>query len=73
MDYGSDENYYEVKYEISVEDYEMNDLKYGEESFYDVYMDCRYKEKKDNITYTCIRRVSKIGNKELYKKISDLK
>ena len=57
MDYGSDENYYEVKYEISVEDYEMNDLKYGEESFYDVYMDCRYKEKKDNITYTCIRKI----------------
>lgn len=73
MDCGSDEKAYEIKYEISAEDYKNNELNYTEESFYTALANYKYIEKKDDTTYTCIRRVSKIGNKELYKKISDLK
>jgi len=70
--FGSDDKYYEIKFEISVEDYEKNGLSYGEESFYDIYMDCRHKEKKDNTTYTCIRRISISKNKDLYESINEL-
>lgn len=71
---GSDDKYYEIKYEISVDDYEKNDLNYGDESYCMALMDFWYKEKKDNTTYTCIRRISKIGkNKEIYQRINDLK
>ena len=73
MDYGSDEKAYEIKYEISAEDYKNNELNYTEESCYTALANYKYLEKKGDKTYTCIRRVSKKGNKEIYMKISDLK
>lgn len=71
--HGSDPDYYEVKYEISIEDYEKNDLVYYEDSTYEVLVDCHYKEKKDDTTYICIVRASNVHNKELFNKISNYK
>lgn len=71
--HGSDPDYYEIKYEISIEDYEKNDLVYYEDSTYEVLVDCHYKEKKDDTTYICIVRASNVHNKELFDNISDYK
>lgn len=71
--HGSDPDYYEIKYEISIEDYEKNDLVYYEDSTYEVLVDCHYKEKKDDTTYICIVRASNVHNKELFDKISNYK
>lgn len=70
--HGSDPNVYEVKFEISIEDFEKNDLVYYEEP-YEVLVDCHYKEKKDNTTYTCIVKASDIQNEELFNKIRNYK
>lgn len=70
--HGSDPNYYEIIFEISIKDYEKNKLNYSEESYYEVFIDCRYKEKKDKNTYTCILRVSEIYNEELFNKLDNL-
>ena len=71
--HGSDPDYYEIKFEISIEDYEKNDLVYYEESTYEVLVDCHYKEKKNDTTYTCIVKASNVQNKELFDKISNYK
>lgn len=71
--HGSDPDYYEIKYEISIEDYKKNDLVYYEDSTYEVLVDCHYKEKKDDTTYICIVRASNVHNKELFDNISDYK
>lgn len=71
--HGSDPNYYEIKFEISIEDYEKNNLNYKEESYYDVLIDCRYKEKKDENTYICILRASNLQNRELYDQVAKIK
>jgi len=70
--HGSDPDYYEIKFEISIEDYEKNNLVYYEESYYDILTDCHYKEKKSENTYTCVLRVSNIQNKELFDKIREI-
>lgn len=69
--HGSDPDYYEVKFEISTQDYEKNHLNYQETSYYEVLIDCQHKEKKDENTYTCILRVSEMNNKELFNKLSE--
>lgn len=71
--HGSDPDYYEIKFEISIDDYEKNDLVYYEDSTYEVLVDCHYKEKKDDTNYTCIVRVSNVHNKELFDIISNYK
>ncbi len=71
--HGGDPKYYEVTFEISVEDYEKNNLNYYEISYYEVLVDCYYKEKKDNNTYICILRASNFYNKELFNKLANLK
>lgn len=67
----NDGSYYEIRFEISTEDYENNKLHYNEESYTEV-LECNYKEKKDENTYTCIKRISNIYSEELYKKIKNL-
>lgn len=69
--HGSDPNYYEIVFEISIEDYERNKLNYQEISYYEVLIDCHYKEKKDKNTYTCILRVSNLYNEELFDKLDE--
>ena len=71
--HGSDPDYYEIKFEISIEDYKKNDLVYYEDSTYEVLVDCHYKEKKDDSTYICIVRASNVHNKELFDNISNYK
>ena len=71
--HGSDPDYYEIKFEISIEDYKKNDLVYYEDSTYEVLVDCHYKEKKDDTTYTCIVRVSNVHNEKLFDNISNYK
>lgn len=68
----NDGSYYEIKFEISIEDYENNKLNYNEENYTEL-LECNYKEKKDENTYICIKRISNIFNEELYKKIENLK
>ena len=70
--HGSDPNYYEIIFEISIKDYEKNKLNYQEISYYEVLIDCHYKEKKDKNTYTCILRVSDFCNEELFYRLANL-
>lgn len=70
---GSSNGFYDIKFELSVEDYEKNTLNYSNESYNLALMDCSYKEKKDDTIYICIKRISRFGNEELYQKISQLK
>lgn len=61
---------YEIKFEISIQDYENNNLNYNEESYYEELADCTHKELKDDSTYICILRRSKWGkNIEIYNQI----
>ncbi len=71
-DFRGDGEYYEIKFEISKADYNKNNLEYNEESYYDMLIECKYKEAKDENTYICIRRVSEMYNKELFEKIKEL-
>lgn len=71
-DFRGDGEYYEIKFEISKDDYNKNNLEYNEESYYDMLIECKYKEAKDKNTYICIRRVSEMYNKELFEKIKEL-
>ena len=68
--HGSDPNFYEIRFEISIEDYEKNNLVYYDESYYEVLVDCLHKEKIDDTTYICVVRASNIYNKELFDSIS---
>ncbi len=71
-DFRGDGEYYEIKFEISKDDYNKNNLEYNEESYYDMLIECKYKETKDENTYICIRRVSEMYNEELFEKIREL-
>lgn len=71
--HGSDPDYYEIKFEISIEDFEKNDLVYYEEAYYETLVDCHYKERKDDTTYTCIVKASNRDNQELFEKIGNYK
>ena len=71
-DFRGDGEYYEIKFEISKDDYNKNNLEYNEESYHDMLIECKYKETKDENTYICIRRVSEMYNEELFKKIREL-
>ncbi len=71
-DLQGDGKYYEIKFEISKDDYNKNILEYNEESYYDILIECQYKETKDENTYICIKRVSEMYNKDLFEKIREL-
>lgn len=64
--------YYEIKFEISIQEYEANRLDYSEEIYYNMFIECKYKEKKNDNTYICIIRISEIYNKTLYQEIEIL-
>lgn len=68
--HGSDPDFYQIKFEISIEEYEINNLVYYDESYYEVLVDCHHKEKINETTYMCVVRASNIHNKELFKLIS---
>lgn len=65
-------NCYELKFEISKQDYEKNELKYGE-SWQEIYFACHYIEKESNGTYTCVVRYDDIANEEFYKRLRNIK
>lgn len=61
-------NGYELKYEISKEDFEKNNLHYTEGEFYDTLLDCAKCEEKDNNTYICYIKRTPLYNKEMCEK-----
>lgn len=60
LGFGSDPNCYELKFEISIEDYEKNKLNYEDiKNENDIpEIDIHYKMKKDDSTYICVVRTS---------------
>lgn len=62
----------ELKFEISKQDYEENELKYGE-SYLELEFDCNYIEKEENDIYTCVVRRTDQYNKEFYTKLGNIK
>lgn len=60
LGFGSGPNCYELKFEISIEDYERNKLNYKDiKNENDIpEIDIRYKMKKDDSTYICVVRTS---------------
>lgn len=60
LGFGSGPNCYELKFEISIEDYEKNNLSYNDiKDENDIpEIDINYKMKKDSTTYICVVRTS---------------
>ncbi len=63
---------YELKFKISEEDYEKNELKYGE-AWQECLFDCTYIEKENNGIYTCVVRRTNEYNREFYKRLRNIK
>lgn len=63
---------YELKFKISKEDYEKNELKYGE-AWQECLFDCDYIEKENSDTYTCVVRRTDLYNEEFYKRLRNIK
>lgn len=68
----SDFNCYELKFKISKEDYEKNELKYGE-AWQEIYFACHYIEKESKDTYTCVVRFTDLYNEEFYERLKNVK
>lgn len=68
----SDFNCYELKFKISKQDYEKNELKYGE-AWQECLFACHYIEKESNDTYTCVVRYDDNANEEFYKRLRNIK
>lgn len=58
-------NAYELKFEISKEDYEKNDLSYGDKNLYNSQTDASMCEEKGK-KYICFVKVTKVVNEEKY-------
>lgn len=75
LGFGSSPNCYKLKFEISKEDYEKNNLNYRDmKDEIDIpEIDIHYKLKKDDTTYICVVRTSDQNDytKILYNKILD--
>ena len=65
-------NGYELKYEISKEDFEKNNLHYTEGEFYDTLLDCAKCEKKDENIYICYIKRTRLYNKEICDKFANI-
>lgn len=75
LGFGSTPNCYKLKFEISIEDYDKNNLKYEDvDNENDIpLIDIHYKLQKDEDTYICIVKTSDQNEhtKILYNKILD--
>ena len=75
LGFGSTPNCYKLKFEISIEDYDKNNLKYEDvDNENDIpLIDIHYKMQKDEDTYICIVKTSDQNEhtKILYNKILD--
>lgn len=63
---------YELKFKISKQDYEKNELKYSA-LWQECLFDCKYIEKENNSMYTCVVRCTDENNKEFYERIRNVK
>lgn len=65
-------NGYELKYEISKEDFEKNNLHYEKESIYDAQLDASKCVEKDSNTYICYIKRTPLYNKEICDKFENI-
>ena len=65
-------NGYELKYEISKEDFEKNNLHYEKSSIYDALTDASKCEEKDSETFVCHIKRTPLYNKEICEKFKKI-